>query len=195
MRKNKIEKQSSIGKYWQLFLAFFRVGLFTFGGGLAMLPMFQKELVQKQAWLTDEEMVDIFALSQAIPGIIAVNSAAFAGRRQRGLAGAIVATLGVITPSIVIIILIAAFFSNLDKSQEVQKVLKGINVAVGVLLFSALLNLAKSTIKDWFSVLLGLAAFFIILFWHISGAVIVIAAAVIGIIWRRPWEKVKKEGK
>jgi len=189
MSEKQIEIKNKIGEYWLIFSSFFRISLFTFGGALAMLPMLQKELVQKNAWLTDEEAVDVFALGQTVPGIIFVNCAAFVGRRQKGLPGAIAATLGVITPAIVIISCVAAFFSNLDQSQGVQKALKGINVTVGVLLLSALIGLIRKAFKDWFTIILGLAAFCAIFFWHISGAIIVVTAAMIGILWKKLWKK------
>ncbi|HAI52757.1 MAG TPA: chromate transporter, partial [Firmicutes bacterium] len=102
------QKRASL---WNLFSVFFRIGAFTFGGGLAMLPLIEREVVEVQGWVEQEEILDIVALSQSVPGAIAVNSAIFIGLRLRGLAGALAALLGVMTPSVVIILIIAHFFT------------------------------------------------------------------------------------
>ena len=105
-------------KLWDMFLTFARIGGLTFGGGYAMLPMLQREVVEKQGWATEEELADYYAIGQCTPGIIAVNTATFVGYRQAGIIGGIFATLGVIFPSVVIITVIAAFLTNFARSEE-----------------------------------------------------------------------------
>ena len=113
-----------------LFCAFFRIGLFTFGGGYAMLPLLQREIVEKKKWATEEEMLDYFAVGQCTPGVIAVNTATFVGFKEKKLSGAIFATLGIVSPSLVIITVIAALLSNFAHIAAVQNAFAGIRVAV-----------------------------------------------------------------
>ena len=134
--------------YADLFLTFAKVGVCTFGGGYAMLPILQREVVEKKGWATDEELTDYFAVGQCTPGIIAVNTATFIGYKYRGLPGGVLATLGVVFPSIVIITAIAAFLSNFADIPLVQHALAGINAAVVALIASSVVKLGKSTLKN-----------------------------------------------
>lgn len=131
-----------------LFLTFARVGVCTFGGGYAMLPILQREVVEKKGWATDEELTDYFAVGQCTPGIIAVNTATFIGYKYRGVPGGVLATLGVVFPSLVIITAIAAFLSNFADIPVVQHALAGINAAVVALIASSVVKLGKSTLKN-----------------------------------------------
>ena len=131
---------------FQLYIAWFKMGLFTFGGGYAMLPMIQKEVIEKYKWATEDEIMEYYAIGQCTPGIIAVNTATFVGYYQKGILGGIVATLGVVSPSFIIISLIAALISNFMEIEFVQHALKGINVAVCVLMFTSIQNLWKKNI-------------------------------------------------
>ena len=121
------QKRASL---WNLFSVFFRIGAFTFGGGLAMLPLIEREVVEVQGWVEQEEILDIVALSQSVPGAIAVNSAIFIGLRLRGLAGALAALLGVMTPSVVIILIIAHFFTQFQSNPYVMRAFSGVKAAV-----------------------------------------------------------------
>lgn len=127
-----------------MFLTFARIGGFTFGGGYAMLPMLQKEVVNGRHWATDEELMDYYAIGQCTPGIIAVNTATFVGYKNRGIPGAIAATLGVIAPSLVIIMIIAAFISNFIELSFVSSAFAGIRACVCVLIGDAVVKLAKN---------------------------------------------------
>ena len=131
-----------------MFLTFARIGGFTFGGGYAMLPMLQKEVVNGRHWATDEELMDYYAIGQCTPGIIAVNTATFVGYKNRGIPGAIAATLGVIAPSLVIIMIIAAFISNFIELSFVSSAFAGIRACVCVLIGSAVVKLAKKSLVD-----------------------------------------------
>ncbi len=134
--------------YLDLFLTFAKVGVCTFGGGYAMLPILQREVVEKKGWATDEELTDYFAVGQCTPGIIAVNTATFIGYKYRGVPGGVLATLGVVFPSLVIITAIAAFLSNFADIPVVQHALAGINAAVVALIASSVVKLGKSTLKN-----------------------------------------------
>lgn len=134
--------------YLDLFLTFAKVGVCTFGGGYAMLPILQREVVEKKGWATDEELTDYFAVGQCTPGIIAVNTATFIGTKHRGIPGGVLSTLGLVFPSLVIITAIAAFLSNFAQFPMVQHALAGINAAVVALIASSVLKLGKSTLKN-----------------------------------------------
>lgn len=134
--------------YLDLFLTFAKVGVCTFGGGYAMLPILQREVVEKKGWATDEELTDYFAVGQCTPGIIAVNTATFIGYKYRGIPGGVLATLGVVFPSLIIITAIAAFLSNFADIPVVRHALAGINAAVVALIASSVMKLGKSTLKN-----------------------------------------------
>ena len=138
--------------YLDLFLTFAKMGTCTFGGGYAMLPILQREVVEKKGWATDEELTDYYAVGQCTPGIIAVNTATFIGFKYKGVLGGILATLGVVFPSIVIITVIAAFLSQFDQYPVVQHALVGINAAVVALIASSALKLGKTNLKDGLTV-------------------------------------------
>ena len=134
--------------YADLFLTFAKIGVCPFGGGYAMLPILQREVVEKKGWATEEELTDYFAVGQCTPGIIAVNTATFIGYKHKGVPGGILTTLGVVFPSLVIITAIAAFLSNFADIPLVQHALAGINAAVVALIAASVLKLGKSTLKN-----------------------------------------------
>ncbi len=174
----------------ELFLAFARIGGLTFGGGYAMLPMLQREVVENKHWTTEAELMDYYAVGQCIPGIIAVNTAVFVGNKVKGLAGAIAASLGVVSPSLVIIVAIAAFIQSFSELEAVQNAFAGIRVAVCVLIFTAVIKLFKKAIIDKFTFALFAIVFLLSIFMDISPILFVIIAAIAGII-----VKCVKEGK
>lgn len=166
----------------ELFLTFAKVGVMTFGGGYAMLPMFQRELVEKRAWATEEEMTDYYAISQCTPGPIAVNTATFIGQKCAGIPGGIAATLGVVFPSVVIITLIAAFLRNFAELPLVKNAFAGVRVVVCVLILNAVLKMGKQTVKDLPTWIIFLAVFALTVFTDISPVLFVLAAAVVGVL-------------
>ena len=172
--KNKLKE------FLELYLAFVKIGAFTFGGGLAMMPIMQRELIEKRGWLTEEELIDYFAIGQSTPGIIAVNVSTFVGYKRLGVLGGIIGTIGVVTPSWVIIMLLAGAISSVDKYSLAQKALKGINVAVAALLTSVIVKFSKKTIKNIWNALFMLLAFALIYFLKVQSVWIIIAALVIG---------------
>ncbi|MBE7052695.1 MAG: chromate transporter [Ruminococcaceae bacterium] len=165
-----------------LFWAFFKIGAFTFGGGYAMLPMLQKEVVEKNKWATNDELLDYFAIGQCTPGVIAVNTATFIGYKFKKIRGAIFATLGVICPSIIIIIAIASVLSNFASIPQVQSAFNAISVAVVVLILDAVIKMFKSSVKDLFGLIISVFVFILLLLFNISPVVIVVSAALVGII-------------
>ncbi len=135
-------------KLWEMFATFARIGGLTFGGGYAMLPILQREVVENHQWATEEELADYYAIGQCTPGVIAVNTATFIGYRQAGILGSIFATLGVVFPSVVIITVIAAFLTNFADLKVIQYAFEGIRVCVCVLIFNAVQKLWKKSVID-----------------------------------------------
>ena len=166
--------------YLDLFLTFAKVGVCTFGGGYAMLPILQREVVEKKGWATEEELTDYFAVGQCTPGIIAVNTATFIGYKYRGVPGGVLATLGVVFPSIVIITAIAAFLSNFADIPVVRHALAGINAAVVALIASSVLKLAKSNLKNAVSIGIFLAGLVLAFFLKLSPVVLIVSAGLVG---------------
>ncbi|MCI9455926.1 MAG: chromate transporter [Oscillospiraceae bacterium] len=164
-----------------LFLTFCRIGGLTFGGGYAMLPMIQQEVVEKRKWATNEEVMDYYAVGQCTPGIIAVNTATFIGYKQRGVIGGIAATAGVIFPSIVIISIIAACLQNFADLPVVQHAFGGIRVAVAVLVTTAIIKLWKTGVKDKLGIAICIGTFVVQVLLGLSPVYIVIAAILLGI--------------
>lgn len=173
----------------ELFLIFARIGGFTFGGGYAMLPMMQKELVEKKKWTTNDDLMDYFAIGQCTPGIIAVNTATFVGYKTKGIAGAIAATFGVITPSIVIVGCIAAFISNFQELEIVQHAFGGIRAAVVALILNAVIKLSKKSVVDIATFVIFLAVTLLSVFTDLSPVIFVVVAAICGLILKLHGEK------
>ncbi len=167
---------------WDLFITFAKVGVMTFGGGMAMLPILQREVVQNKGWATDEELTDYFAIGQCTPGIIAVNTATFIGQKQRGVWGGIFTTLGMVFPSLVIITALAGLITNFAHVAWVQHAFAGIRVVVCVLIFNAVLKLWKSAVHDVWGALLFAAVLAATLLAGLSPVVYVLLSAVAGIV-------------
>lgn len=168
-----------------LFCTFFRIGLFTFGGGYAMLPLLQRDIVEKKKWATEEELLDYFAVGQCTPGIIAVNTATFVGYKEKKVPGAIFATLGIVAPSLVIITIIAALLSNFADVPAVQNAFAGIRVAVCVLILNSVVKLLKKSVVDGLTLGIYIVVFIgSVLLSSVSPVLFIVAAALLGIIVR-----------
>ena len=167
---------------WELFSVFFKVGLCTFGGGIAMLPILERELADKRGWTNSDELLDYFAIGQSTPGIIAVNVATFVGYKKAGILGGCVATFGMVAPSIIIITLIAKFISNFSEIAWVKKALTGINVAVAAILTSAVYNFSKKSVKNLFGFILLVISFVLIFIFKVSTVYIIFGSAILGVI-------------
>ena len=143
----------------ELFWAFCRIGGLTFGGGYAMLPMLQAEVVYKYKWATEEELLDYYAVGQATPGIIAVNTATFIGYNNKGIIGALFATAGVVFPSLVIIMIIAGLIENFSDIQVVQHAFSGVRIVVCVLILNAVIKLWKNSVKGKLGIIILIFSF------------------------------------
>ena len=164
-----------------LFLTFARIGGLTFGGGYAMRPLLQKEVVEVKHWSTEEELMDYYAIGQCTPGIIALNTATFIGYKNKGILGAIVASLGVVFPSLVIITIISAFISNFAELTIVQDAFAGIKVCVCVLIFNAVVKLFKSSVIDIYTLFIFILILGLTIFTDLSPIIFVLIAAILGI--------------
>ncbi len=177
-----MEGQSKFKSLWVLFWTFAKMGVMTFGGGMAMLPILQREVVDNKGWATEEELTDYYAIGQCTPGIIAVNTATFIGQKYGGVAGGIVATLGVVFPSVVIISILAGLISNFADLAWVKNAFAGIQVCVCVLIFNAVVKLLKKSVVDKRTAVI----FFLVLaggiFLKVSPVWFVVGAALAGIL-------------
>ena len=170
---------------WELFVAFARIGALTFGGGYAMIPMLEREVVNRHHWATEEELMDYYAVGQCTPGVIAVNVATFVGYKIAGPVGGVFATLGVVTPSLLIILLIASVLQNFADVPAVKSAFAGIRVCVSVLIFNAVLKLWKKAVVDKAALVLFLLVFLLSLFTDLSPVVFVVVCAAAGIALTR----------
>ena len=167
-----------------LFITFAKVGVMTFGGGYAMLPILQREVVENKGWATEEELADWFAIGQCTPGVIAVNTATFAGRKVKGNIGGIIATLGVVFPSIVIISLLAGVITTFAEVAWVKNAFAGIRVCVCVLIFNAVLKLWKKSVVDKATLVIYLIILIASMLLDWSPVIFVVFAALSGIVWQ-----------
>lgn len=165
-----------------LYIAFFRIGGLTFGGGLTMLPMLKHELVESRNWITEEELIDYYAVGQCTPGIIAVNVSTFVGYRRKGIPGAIFSTLGMISPSLIIVSILALFLEQFMNNETVAHAIGGIKVVVCALMLSTVTTMAKKTVKNVLSAIICIVAFALAMFTPAKSVILVIAAGLFGVI-------------
>ncbi|MBR2867876.1 MAG: chromate transporter [Clostridia bacterium] len=166
----------------RMFLVFAKVGVMTFGGGYAMLPILQREVVEKQKWASEEELMDFFAIGQCTPGIIAVNTATFIGQKNKGILGGIFATLGLVFPSLVIISLLAGVIEAFSHIVWVQHAFGGIRICVCVLILNAVIKLFKKAAIDLPSTLIFIVVALAAFLTDLSPVIFVVIAAVLGIV-------------
>ena len=169
----------------QLFMTFAKLGAMTFGGGYAMLPILNREIVEKRKWATEKEIMDYYAVGQCTPGIISVNTATFIGEKQRGCLGGIAATLGFIAPSILIIGLIAAFIQNFAELEIVKDAFAGIRICVCVLIFNAVRNMYRGAVIDRISAAIFTSVLFLAAMTDISPVWFVIISGGIGLLLKK----------
>ncbi len=167
---------------FSLFFTFAKVGVMTFGGGYAMLPILQREVADKKGWATDEELMDYFAIGQCTPGVIAVNTATFIGQKTKGVIGGIVATLGVVFPSLIIISLLAGVIEAFSHLEWVQHAFGGVRICVCVLIINAVVKLFKKAIVDRKTLLIFIAVTLGSTLTDLSPVIFVLIAGVIGIV-------------
>ncbi len=165
-----------------LFITFAKMGVMTFGGGYAMLPILQKEVVENKKWATEEEVMDYFAIGQCTPGVIAVNTATFIGQKRKGVLGGIAATLGVVFPSLIIITLLAGVIEAFSHIEWVQHAFGGIRICVCVLILNAVVKLFKKAVVDWKTLVIFIIVMLGSTFTSLSPVIFVLVAAVLGIV-------------
>ena len=168
---------------FKLFTTFFRIGLFTFGGGYAMIPLIESDVVGRNRWVKKEEFVDLLAVAQSAPGVFAVNMAVFVGYKLRGVPGALAAAFGCVLPSVMIILLIALFFRQFRHIEVVNNVFKGIRPVVVALIAVPVFNVAKSAKVGWSTVWVPVLAVFLIVAMGVSPVYIILIAGIAGFLW------------
>ena len=175
------ERMIALRELWTIFASYFRVGLLTFGGGYSIIPMLEKEAINKYNWLTKEELLDFFAVSQCIPGVIATNMAVMVGNKVKKLSGAVAASVGVVMPSLLIIMIIAAFLQNFADLEIVQNAFWGIRVVVAALIFGVVLSMFKTGIVDKLTFVIFVVVFLCSVFLSLSPIWYVVGAALCGL--------------
>jgi chromate transporter len=174
---------------WHVFISFFKIGAFTFGGGYAMIPLIQKEAVEKRKWVTDEDILDIIAIAESTPGPIAINSATFVGYRAAGVLGSVCATMGVVLPSFVIILTISFLLQQFQQLQVVRYAFQGIRAGVLALLVKSLWSMYQKNQKNWASYLVMAASFVLTAFFGVNVLFVIIGCAVFGVVSARYMER------
>ncbi|MGL5262462.1 MAG: chromate transporter [Bacteroides sp.] len=169
--------------YWQLFKIFFKIGAFTIGGGYAMVPIIQNEIVTKRAWISQEDFVDLLAIAQSAPGVLAVNISIFIGYKLKGVKGCLVTTLGSVLPSFLIILMIAMFFQSFKDNIYVEKMFKAIRPAVVALIAAPTFSMAKSAQISRYNVWIPIVSALLIWLLGVSPIWIIVAAGTLGLIW------------
>lgn len=173
-----------MNKHLDLFLTFAKIGGCTFGGGYAMLPILQREVVEKKGWATEDQLADYYAVGQCTPGIIAVNTATFVGYTEGGVGGGVAATLGVVAPSVVIICIVAAFLQSFAQFPVVIHAFAGIRACVCALILSSVIKLAKKSVVNWWSAVLFAVVLFLSAFIGLSPVLLVVLAGACGLAVR-----------
>lgn len=179
--KKQIERHDKTSLI-KLFYTFASIGAITFGGGYAMLPFLEREVVEKNKWTTEEEILDYYSLSQCTPGIIAVNVSTFIGYKERGVIGAIVATLGMVFPSLIIITTITAILTNFSDNEFVRMAFSGIRVAVCALILNSIIKLSKKSIIDKVTLIIFISIFALLFLSNLSTILVIIAGVFLGLL-------------
>ena len=199
---NKDVKQNEIvevnqkrASLWQIFATFFKTGLFTFGGGYAMISILEEELVANRKWITNADMLDMLVIAESTPGVIAVNTATSVGFKLRGVLGAIVATLGVVLPSFLIITALTFFINEFSANPWYQAAFTGIQACVTILIINAFVKLAKQIERTWFSIILLIAAFAVAVFTDFDVIYIILIGGVLGIVYTLICDSISRKKK
>lgn len=169
-------------KLWEIFITFFKIGAFTFGGGFAMIPLIQNEAVEKNKWITDDDILEIVAIAESTPGPVAINAATFVGYRVCGVVGSVAATLGVVLPSFVIILLLSFVLRQFQQLKAVQYAFYGIRAGVLALLLKALWTMYKKNPKSWVSYVVMGGSFILTAVLDVNVLFVIIGCAVFGLV-------------
>ncbi|NLL05706.1 MAG: chromate transporter [Clostridiaceae bacterium] len=175
---NKTDRQ----ELSEIFITFFKIGAFTIGGGYAMLPLIEKEVVDNKKWVQEEEMIDIFAIVQSVPGVISINTSMFVGYKKAKLKGALCAAIGVILPSFLIILAIYYALSGIKDNIYLQKAFEGVRAGVTALIFLTAIKLTKKTIKSYISAIIAVIAFILMVFFEVHVILLIVAGGILGYI-------------
>lgn len=167
---------------FEIFIVFFKIGAFTIGGGYAMIPIIQKEVVENKKWLQEDEFMDSIAVTNSLPGPLAINSATFVGYKTAGIPGAVAAALGAVLPSFLIILVIAMFFSNFGENAIVEQIFAGVRPAVVALILYALVKLTKSVGINKINIAIAIGALALILLLNMHPIPVIIIAGIAGLL-------------
>lgn len=170
---------------WDMFITFFKIGAFTFGGGFAMIPIIQEEIVEKKKWISDEEFMDAIAVAQASPGPIAVNASIYCGYKLKGFSGAMICTIGTVLPSFITILIIAKFFYQFRSNQIIDKVFMGIRPAVVALILSSVYKMWIKSKFGYDKLAVAIVTVLIIVFMDISPIWLIVAGGVGSVIFNK----------
>ncbi|HWQ99166.1 MAG TPA: chromate transporter [Clostridia bacterium] len=168
--------------FWELYLSFLKIGALMFGSGYTMLPLLTREVVEHRNWITQEELLDAFALSQCVPGVIAVNTAVLIGNKRGGWGGAAAALLGVLTAPIIAILLVATVLMQFWNNPIMISAFNGVRVAVAAVITSAVISLIRANVKNWLGIALCIAGFVMIALAHLSPIFVVLMAVAVGLV-------------
>lgn len=166
-----------------LYWSFFKIGLFSFGGGYGMIPLMETELIFRHGWLTTQEFIDIIAVAEMTPGPIAVNSATYAGFRMAGIAGSALATLGVISPSLIILLSLGTVLMKVIRDRRARRIVHGLRPAVIVLIVIAAVSLGKAGLVDWTTTVIAVVLFAASILWRVNPFYLILAGAVLGLLF------------
>jgi len=175
-------KKTNMKELFEIFITFFKIGAFTIGGGYAMIPLIEKEVVHRKKWIKEEEIVDIFAIVQSVPGVIAINTSMFVGYKKAKIKGAICAALGVIIPSFFMIIAIYYALSGIKDNVYIKKAFEGIRAGVTALILLTAIKLTKKTITSYISAIIASISFILMVYFEIHAILLILSGAIIGYI-------------
>ncbi len=173
--------QEKKGRLWTLFHVFFKISAVSVGGGLTMLPLMSKEFSEDRKWITEEEMVDVVAIVQSVPGIIAVNMAILIGQRAAGLAGVFAAAVGVVLPPVIVIIAIAALLFQLSGNETMDHIFLGVRAAVSALILLSVIKMGRSVLKGTIPIVIALLGFLLLVLFDVDAVGMIIGAAIVGL--------------
>jgi len=178
-----IVEESSRANVWKIFSTFLKIGAFTIGGGYAMIPLIEREVVESRKWISREEFVELLALAQAAPGVIAMNIAVFVGYKALGMKGVFAATIGSVLPSFCSILAIATVFTDFKENPVVENIFKGVRPAVVALIAVPMIRMVRTVHLTWITALIPLSAIILIHFAHLNPVWTILMAAFGGILW------------
>lgn len=180
--ENRENKPTEENRLWTLFKVFFKISAVSVGGGLTMLPLMDREFVEKRNWMSESDMVDVVAIVQSVPGIIAVNMAILIGQRTAGLAGAIVTSVGVVIPPVVVIVVIAALLFQLSGNATADHIFTGVRAAVSALILLSVIKMSKSILKSPVPIVIAILGFLLLVVFDVDAVGLIVASAFAGLL-------------